>query len=382
MASVGMAGASLNGLAISATNHCLTGCVIGEVTGMAIGTAAGWGDVPTMSLAILLAYLFGFALTSLPLIRAGLAAATIVTTALAADTISITIMEAVDNLFIAVIPGALEAGLDEALFWATLLGGFAVAYPFAFLANRHLIARGRGHAVVHAYHGHGGGAEDEDHEGSGGEEPGVSLWQIAGALATVAAVIGIVAVISSNRDHGDSEDEAHAATAAQVDDDFTAQMVAHHELAIEMAEIAEDRAERPELRELAAAITAAQMSEIAQLESIHERLFDGPIEGHEHGDLGLTHAEKGMEMDPAELENATPFDRAFIDAMVPHHEGAIAMARIELEEGENRELRQIAEAIIAAQTTEIAQMNRWREQWYGAPSGAAPQAEGHTQDAH
>jgi hypothetical protein len=145
---------NLNGLAISATNHCLTGCVIGEVSGMALGTAFGWSNVATLVAAIGLAYLFGFGLTSMPLIRARLAVGTIIATALAADTVSITIMEAIDNAFVALVPGALDAGLDEALFWVSIAGGFAIAYPFAFLANRYLIARGRGHAVVHEHHAH------------------------------------------------------------------------------------------------------------------------------------------------------------------------------------------------------------------------------------
>lgn len=143
---------SLNALAVSATTHCLTGCVIGEVAGMAIGTAFGWGNLATIVLAVGLAYVFGFGLTSLPLIRARLAVATIVATALAADTVSITIMEAIDNAFVLVIPGAMEAGLDDPLLWASIAGGFAIAYPFAFLANRYMIARGKGHAVVHEYH--------------------------------------------------------------------------------------------------------------------------------------------------------------------------------------------------------------------------------------
>ncbi len=142
----------LNRLAISATTHCLTGCAIGEFSGMAIGEALGWADVPQMALAIFLAYVFGFALTSLPLVRAGLGAGAIVSTALAADTISITIMEVIDNLFVILIPGAFEAGLDDLLFYASIAGGFAIAYPFAFWANRYLIARGRGHAVVHQHH--------------------------------------------------------------------------------------------------------------------------------------------------------------------------------------------------------------------------------------
>jgi hypothetical protein len=143
---------SLNRLALMATAHCLTGCVIGEVAGMAIGTALGWSDIATVALAVGLAYLFGFGLTSLPLFKAGLAFAAIVPIALAADTVSITIMEAIDNGFVLVVPGAMEAGLGDLLLWAAVLGGFVVAFPFAFLANRYMIGRGKGHAVVHEYH--------------------------------------------------------------------------------------------------------------------------------------------------------------------------------------------------------------------------------------
>ncbi len=147
-------GANLNALATSATLHCLTGCAIGEFSGMAIGTAMGWGNLSTTALAIALAYFFGFGLTAMPLIRAGLAAGVIVSTALASDTVSITIMEAIDNLIIVLIPGALDAGLADALFYASIAAGFAIAFPFAWWANRYLIARGKGHAVVHQYHGH------------------------------------------------------------------------------------------------------------------------------------------------------------------------------------------------------------------------------------
>jgi hypothetical protein len=144
--------ASLNSLAISATTHCLTGCAIGEYTGMMIAMGLGWGDIASIALAVGLAYLFGFGLTSLPLIRAGLAAGAIVSTALAADTVSITIMEIIDNAFVVLIPGAMEAGIGDPLIYLSIAGGFAVAYPFAFLANRYMIGRGRGHAVVHEYH--------------------------------------------------------------------------------------------------------------------------------------------------------------------------------------------------------------------------------------
>ena len=144
----------LNTLAISATTHCLTGCAIGEVLGFIIATALGWGDVASLALAVGLAYVFGFGLIARPLVRVGLAAGTVISTALAADTISITIMELIDNLVVVLIPGALDAGIDEPLIYASIAAGFAVAYPFTFLVNRHLIARGKGHALIHEHHGH------------------------------------------------------------------------------------------------------------------------------------------------------------------------------------------------------------------------------------
>lgn len=144
--------ASLNRLATSATKHCLTGCVIGEVTGMTIATALGWGNVASITIAVILAFFFGYTLTSLPLIRAGLSLSAIVPIALAADTISIAIMEVIDNLAVILVPGAMEAGLGDARFWLPLLGGFAIAWPFAFAVNRAMIQRGRGHAVVPEYH--------------------------------------------------------------------------------------------------------------------------------------------------------------------------------------------------------------------------------------
>lgn len=144
----------LNRLATSATNHCLTGCVIGEVTGMTIATALGWGDIASIALAVALAFFFGYSLTSLPLLRARLPLASIVPIALAADTVSIAIMELIDNAFMLLVPGAMEAGLGDLRFWVPLLSGFIIAWPFAFAANRAMIRRGKGHAVVHEHHGH------------------------------------------------------------------------------------------------------------------------------------------------------------------------------------------------------------------------------------
>ena len=151
-------GSSLNRLAFSATAHCLTGCAIGEVLGLVIGMVLGWGNVATIALAVVLAFFFGYSLTMLPLLRSGLALATVLPVAFAADTLSITVMEIVDNLMILVIPGAMEAGLGSLLFWGSLAFALAVAFVAAFPVNRWLIARGKGHAVVHDHHGghHGG----------------------------------------------------------------------------------------------------------------------------------------------------------------------------------------------------------------------------------
>ena len=143
---------SLSRLAFSATAHCLTGCAIGEVLGMVIGTALDWGNGATIALSIALAFLFGYSLTMLPLLRGGVALSAAIPVALAADTISITIMELVDNAILLVIPGAMEAGLTDLLFWGSLAVALLIAGVAAYPANRWLIARGRGHAVVHAHH--------------------------------------------------------------------------------------------------------------------------------------------------------------------------------------------------------------------------------------
>jgi hypothetical protein len=138
--------------------HCLTGCAIGEVLGMIIGTALGFGNLATVGLAIVLAFAFGYTLTSLPLLRSGMALAAVAPIAFASDTISITIMEIVDNSIVLAIPGAMETTLGDIGFWAALAAALVIAGVAAFPANRWLLARGKGHAVVHAHHAHGGGA--------------------------------------------------------------------------------------------------------------------------------------------------------------------------------------------------------------------------------
>jgi hypothetical protein len=138
-----------NALALSATLHCLTGCAIGEVAGMVIGTALGFSDWGTVALAVVLAFFFGYSLTSLPLLRAGLALSAVIPIALATDTFSIAVMEIVDNAIMLIVPGAMEAGLDNVLFWGALSFALVVAGVVAFPVNRWLIARGRGHAILH-----------------------------------------------------------------------------------------------------------------------------------------------------------------------------------------------------------------------------------------
>src|SRR4051794_38667896 len=172
-------GAALTAVALSATLHCLTGCAIGEIAGMAIGTALGFSDWGTVALAVVLAFVFGYSLTSLPLLRAGMALGAVVPIALASDTLSIGGMEIVDNLIVVAIPGALEAGLGDALFWGSLAVALVIAGFFALPVKRWLIARGKGHAVVHETGIHGGPSP-----------------RAVGVLAAVAGVAGAAILIA------------------------------------------------------------------------------------------------------------------------------------------------------------------------------------------
>jgi hypothetical protein len=143
---------SLDALALSATVHCLTGCAIGEVLGMVIGAALDLGNAVTIALSVVLAFAFGYGLTSLPLLRSGMTLAAVAPLAMASDTVSIAIMEVVDNAIVLAIPGAMDATLGDVGFWASLAFSLLVAGVAAYPANRWLLARGKGHAVVHAHH--------------------------------------------------------------------------------------------------------------------------------------------------------------------------------------------------------------------------------------
>jgi len=145
---------SLSRAAVQATLHCLTGCAIGEVLGMVLATAFGWGNAASIAISVVLAFVFGYALTLSPIVRAGVPLRSALRLALASDTVSIAVMELVDNGLILLVPGALAAGLSDGLFWWSLAVSLVIAFAAALPVNRWLIARGRGHAVVHELHAH------------------------------------------------------------------------------------------------------------------------------------------------------------------------------------------------------------------------------------
>ncbi|HVL31329.1 MAG TPA: DUF4396 domain-containing protein [Solirubrobacteraceae bacterium] len=189
-------GGPLTRVALSATLHCLTGCAIGEVLGMVIGTSLGFSELGTVALAVGLAFIFGYALTSLPLLRAGFALSAVIPIALAADTLSITVMEIVDNAIMLGVPGAMEAGVGSLLFWGSLSFALVVAGAVALPVNRWLIGRGKGHAVVHATGVHGGPSP-----------------RVVGVIAAVGFVFGSVVLISELTD-GSPVDGGHGAAPA------------------------------------------------------------------------------------------------------------------------------------------------------------------------
>jgi hypothetical protein len=172
-------GSALTAIAVSATLHCLTGCAIGEVLGMVLGTAWGFSEWGTVALAVTLAFFFGYLLTSIPLLRAGLAISAVIPIALAADTLSIAVMEVVDNAIMLAIPGAMEAGLTNVLFWGSLSFALALAFVVTVPVNRWLIARGKGHTAVHVTGVHGGPSP-----------------RVVGALTAAAGVFGSVVLLA------------------------------------------------------------------------------------------------------------------------------------------------------------------------------------------
>lgn len=172
-------GSALTAMAVSATLHCLTGCAVGEILGMVLGTAWGFSEWGTVALAVGLAFFFGYLFTSWPLLRAGFALSAVIPIALAADTVSIAVMEIVDNAIILAVPGAMEAGLDSLLFWGSLSFALAAAFVVTVPVNRWTISRGKGHAAVHETGVHGG----------------PPIW-LVGALTALGAVFGVVVLVA------------------------------------------------------------------------------------------------------------------------------------------------------------------------------------------
>jgi Domain of unknown function (DUF4396) len=205
-------GNALTGLAVSATLHCLTGCAIGEVAGVAIGTALGFSNFATIVLAIALAFLFGYTLTSLPLLRAGLALAAVIPIALASDTLSIATMEVVDNAIILVVPGAMDAGLDTLLFWGSLAFALAVAFVLTVPVNRWLLARGKGHTAVHNTGIHGG-----------------PPTKVVGAAVIVGAVFGTAVLVGEALDGDDMGAHGESSMAMSADEPATPEHASHAE---------------------------------------------------------------------------------------------------------------------------------------------------------
>ena len=189
---------------------------------------------------------------------------------------------------------------------------------------------------------------------------------LAAGIVVILVAVGAYVLISGSGDSDTSGEEVDVA--------FAAQMVPHHEAAIKMAELAKENGEHPEIIQMANNIVETQSAEIETLNSIHDRMATESSSNTDNGSMDMSDSMMGMDMDMSELENANPFDREFIDQMIPHHQGAIRMAYAELEEGQDQETKDLAQAIIDAQAKEIAQMNRWRMDWYGAPSpsGGAP----------
>ena len=201
----------LNAMAASATLHCLTGCAIGEILGLMIGTAIGLSAVATIALAVGLAFLFGYALSTLPLLNAGLGFFAALSVVFAADTLSIATMEVVDNAVMALIPGAMEAGLTNPVFWLSMMLALSVAYVAAFPVNRYLLRRGKGHALMHEYHeGHGEHSHHGDQQAKGRRLPVPSTVTLAVALVTF--MLGGLTVAVADELESEGETSPHGAS--------------------------------------------------------------------------------------------------------------------------------------------------------------------------
>jgi hypothetical protein len=270
-------GRALTAVAFSATLHCLTGCAIGEVAGMVIGTALGFSDLATIVLAVALAFLFGYTLTSLPLLRAGLALGAVVPIALASDTLSIAVMEIVDNVIMVVVPGAMDAGIGDVLFWGALSVALVIAGLFALPVNRWLIARGKGHVAVHETGIHGG-----------------PPTRVVAAVAAVAAVFGTVVLTAEAFDSNGGEmaghGQEHAGQKATSADPVRGLAVSSDDLRLELgkSEFPRDQEEEFTFRILTSAGDPVREFEEEHEKRMHLILVRRDLTGfqHLHPELG------------------------------------------------------------------------------------------------
>ena len=278
-------GRALDAVALSATLHCLTGCAIGEIVGMVVGTALGFSQWGTVALAVALAFLFGYTLTSLPLLRAGLALSAIVPIALATDTFSIAVMEIVDNAIMLLVPGAMESGVGDIMFWGTLSFALVVAGVVAFPVNRWLITRGKGHAVLH----------------NSGYHPNFPTRAVA-VVAGAAFVFGSAVLVAE----GFSADpmQGHGGAAASEDAAVPGLAISAHGLTLELDRTALPRGERVPLsfRILDADGRAVRDSEEEQEKRMHLIVVRRDTQGFQH--LHPTIGREGRWRTPVTLPQA------------------------------------------------------------------------------
>jgi uncharacterized protein (DUF305 family) len=361
---------NVNSMAASATLHCLTGCAIGEIAGLVIGTAAGLANGWTIALSVSLAFLFGYLLSTLPLLKAGLALGSALSVVLAADTLSILTMEVVDNAVMATIPGAMDAGLVNVVFWIGMIIALTAAFVAAYPVNRYLLQRGKGHALTHEYH-------HADAEASGARRYIPTFGSGALAAVILAFMLGGL-LVSAADEWSDGEPagghamESRTAPNGDVYNDadvaFAQQMIPHHAQAIEMVDLTRGRDLSPEVEQLASQILEAQTPEIETMTGwLTDWDEEVPATSRDHAnahgegdgeDMGGEMPGMMTDEEMAELESASDaeFEDLWLTMMVEHHEGAIEMARTEQEDGEFADAVAMAEDIEAGQTAEVDRM--------------------------
>lgn len=348
---------NVNKMAVSATLHCLTGCAIGEILGLMIGTAIGLSTGWTIVLAVSLAFFFGYLLSTLPLVKAGLGLFGALSIVFAADTLSIATMELVDNGVMALLPGAMDAGLVNVVFWIGMLIALTAAFFAAYPVNRYLLKRGKGHALTHHYH--------HDVAPVTGMRQYIPNFSTPVLLTAILAfMFGGLVVATADQLSSDHGMTTAAASQASIDSHndadmmFAQMMVPHHKQAVDMTKLAASRAQSPEVKQLAATIEAAQQPEIDKMSGLINK-WGGTIGTIDHSGhdpmLGMFSYQA---IDDLADTSGAAFDRAFMTMMIEHHEGAMVMAQDELDKGKNAEALALAATIHVTQAAEVSHMRQ------------------------